>query len=86
MNLTNISALSLQTTIEFLPEKMAQIQELRFKIDRLEITLDNRIKIVASLLKDDQPLQGHGEVSPLLESLMHKMNEARRTKKDPYCW
>jgi hypothetical protein len=86
MNLTNVSALSINTTIEFLPEKMAQIQEMRFKIDALNITLDNRIQIVASLLRDNESKQGHSEVSPLLENLMEKMNELRGKKKDAYCW
>jgi hypothetical protein len=86
MNLSNVSAISVCTSIEFLPEKIAQIQEQRFKIDRIEITIDNRIQIVANLLKENESKQGHGEVSPLLQDLMTKMNERRRTKTDPYCW
>lgn len=86
MNLSNVSALAISIPIEVLPEKIVEIQNLRFAITSVEPTINDRIQIVAKLLQPEDSAQTVDELQPLLDELMKTLHRQRTVKKDPYVW
>lgn len=86
MNLSNVSAMSISVPIEFLPEKIKDIQSLNFEIERLDPTIDDRIRIVAKLLSEGKPIQNSEQIDMLLQDLMLRIQAKRDLRKDPYVW
>jgi hypothetical protein len=86
MNLSNISALAISIPIENLPEKIVEIQTLRFAITSVEPDLNDRIRIVAKLIQASDPIQSVEELQPLLDELMKNLQLKRSEKRNPYVW
>lgn len=86
MNISNVSALAISVPLENLPEKINEIQSLRFAIEAIHPTLDKGVRIVARLIKEGEDKQTYKQVEPLLELFMQQMNQMRDGKKVPYVW
>lgn len=86
MNLANVSALAISIPMEVLPEKIVEIQNLRFAITSVEPTLHDRIQIVAKLIQPEDDIQTVDELQPLLDELMKTLHRNRSEKRDPYVW
>lgn len=86
MNLSNISAMAISIPLEHLPEKINEIQALRFEIEAIHPTLENGVRIIARLLKEDQPNQTFAQVDGLINLFMEQMHKLRDGKKNPYAW
>lgn len=82
MNLSNVSAFSINVPLEFLADKIVEIQDLRFSITAIETTVDNRIRIVAKLLKITEPPQTYNQIEPIIDEFMRKMNERRSNRNE----
>lgn len=86
MNLSNISAITIGVPIENLPEKIADIQAVKFAVESLQPTAEGLVMIRARLIKEGDPKQSIGEVQKLMDDFMRHMQQARDVKKDPYVW
>lgn len=86
MNLSNVSALAISVNLDHLPEKINEIQSLRFAIEAIHPTLEHGVRIIARLIKEGDPKQTYEEIDPLLELFMKQMNDMRDGKKNPYVW
>lgn len=86
MNLSNISAITIGVPIENLPEKIADIQAVKFAIESLQPTAEGLVMIRARLIKDGDPKQTISEVQKLIDDFMLQMQQARDAKRNPYVW
>ena len=88
MNLNNVSAIALSVSPEHMVEKVSEVQALRFYVQRLEMTPDSKVKIIAKLLEPSEPMQRLEEVD--FEDLRQRIRVFEDSKKnrrlDPYCW
>ena len=84
MNLSNVSALSISIPLEFVEEKVREIQNLHFHIYSMEPIAGERVRIAAKLIDKDDPSQTFEEID--IDELNQKIRVLKNSKKDPYVW
>ncbi len=77
--------MAISVPMEYVVEKIKAMQALRFYVQSLEPTIDEKVRIVAKLLDPDEPLQKLDSVD--MEELKQKIRVLKDSrKKTPYVW
>lgn len=82
--MSNISAIAVSVPFENVAEKIKDIQSLRFYVESVEPTCNEKVKIVAKILQPEEDLQRFDAID--LEELKQKLRVLKESRRQPYVW